>query len=79
MFQKTQEDQLVILYRDYLFHLELNYLKRLQHAFVSKLNLLNSCLKEKSKLTCEVRKTSIFLKIYFFMNQNFLDSSRNTI
>jgi len=27
MFQKTQEDQLVILYRDYLFHLELNYLK----------------------------------------------------
>ncbi len=36
--------------------LQLNYLKRLQHAFVSKLNLLNSCLKEKSKLTCEVRK-----------------------
>jgi len=45
--------------------LQLNYLKRLQHAFVSKLNLLNSCLKEKSKLTCEVRKKSIFLKIYF--------------
>jgi hypothetical protein len=58
--------------------LQLNYLKRLEHVFISKLNSLNSCLKEKSKLTCEVRKKLIFLK-FIFLNQNFLDSSRNTI
>ena len=35
-------------------NIELNYLKRLEHNFKSKLNSLHSCLREKSKLTNEV-------------------------
>ena len=34
--------------------LKLNYLKKLEHNFKSKLNSLHSCLRERSKLTYEV-------------------------